>query len=83
VNLQVLDETLRRLGIPMTLVSLGHHADPAWCVVRNGGQWDVYWCSQAIQHSRAALPDESTACYYLLGKLVGDQVLAGEFELPG
>ncbi len=83
MNLHVLDETLRRLGIPPTLVSLGHHADPAWCMVRNGAHWEVYWCSNAVRHSRVELPDESTACYFLLGKLVGDQVLADEFELPG
>lgn len=83
MNLHVMDETLRRLGIPTTLVSLGHHADPAWCVVPSGDRWEVYWCSQAAKHSHAELPDESTACYFLLGKLVHDQVLAGEFELPG
>lgn len=83
MNLHVLDETLRRLGIPMTLVSLGQCVDSAWCVVPAGGHWEVYWCNRAIKHSYIELEDESTACYFLLGKLVYDQVLAGEFELPG
>lgn len=83
MNLHVLDETLRRLGIPTTLVSLGYHVDSTWCVVPTGGHWEVYWCSQAVKHSYAELADEPTACYFLLGKLVYDQVLAGEFELLG
>ncbi len=83
MNLHVLDETLRRIGIPMTLLSLGHHVDSAWCVVPDGERWEVYWSSKGAKHSHAELVDESTACYFLLGKLVYDQVLAGEFELPG
>lgn len=83
MNLHVLDETLQRLGIPPTLVSLGHRVDSAWCVVPTDDHWEVYWCNQTVKHSYVELADESTACYFLLGKLVYDQVLAGEFELLG
>ncbi|MQA13297.1 MAG: hypothetical protein GEV09_03745 [Pseudonocardiaceae bacterium] len=84
MNLHVLDETLRRLGIPTTLVSLGSGVDSAWCVVpADSGSWEVYWLSQGTTYSHVVLDDEPTACYCLLGKLVYDQVLAGEFELPG
>lgn len=84
MNLHVLDLTLQRLGLPTALVSLGRRADSAWCVIPiDGDRWEVYWSNQGVKYSPVSLQDESTACYYLLGKLVHDQVLAGQFELPG
>lgn len=84
MNLRILDITLQRLGLPMSLVSLGRAAQSAWCVVPAGeGRWEVYWDGAGFKHSLTVLDDEATACYFLLGKLVHDQVLAGQFELPG
>ncbi len=84
VNLRILDVTLQRLGIPMWLVSLGSTADSAWCIVPAAdGRWEVFWHGAGVKHSLTLLDTEATACYVLLGKLVHDQVLAGQFELPG
>lgn len=84
MNLHGLDQTLRRLGLPTALVSLGREIDSAWCVVGTGeNRWEVYWNHAGAKHSHTVLDSESTACYFLLGKLVHDQALAGEFELPG
>lgn len=84
MNLHTLDLTMQRLGLPTALVSLGRHAEPAWCIVpAREGRWDVYWADQGVKYSPVTVPDEPCACYYLLGKLVHDQVLAGRFELPG
>ncbi len=82
MNLQVLDETLRALGIPASLVSLGRSTESAWCVVPSRGGWEVYWNAGTVRHSYVRVDSEAIACYYLLGKLVYDQVLAGRFELP-
>lgn len=68
----------------MSLVSLGRAAESAWCVVPAAdGRWEVYWQGVGTRHSFTVLADEATACYFLLGKLTHDQVLAGQFELPG
>lgn len=84
MNLHTLELILRQLELPIALVSLGRRAEPAWCIAPTcDGRWEVYWADQGEQYSAATLPDESSACYYLLGKLVHDQVLAGQFELPG
>lgn len=83
MNLQVLDETLRALGIPTSLVSLGRPAESAWCVVPSRGGWEVYWNAGTVRHSYMRLESEALACYYLLGKLVYDQLLAGRFDFPG
>lgn len=83
MDLNVLDTTLRHLGIPMSLISLGRATDQTWCVVPTAGGWETYWAAGEVHHARVVLPDESAACYHLLGRLVHDQMLAGEFELPG
>jgi hypothetical protein len=85
LNLQVLRKALGRVGIPETLVSLGERRDQAWCLVPSsaGDGWEVYWRSGRDKHARVVLESESSACFYLLGKLVYDQMLAGEFEFPG
>ena len=83
MNLQVLDETLRTLGIPASLVSLGRPAESAWCVVPSRGSREVYWNAGTVRHSHVWLDSEDVACYYLLGRLVYDQVLAGRFDFPG
>ncbi len=82
MNLQVLDETLAALGIPTSLVSLGRPAESAWCVVPSSSGWEVYWNAPTRQHSYVRLESEALACYYLPGKLVYDQLLAGRFEFP-
>lgn len=83
VNLQILDETLRALDIPASLVSLGRPAESAWCVVPSPDGWEVYWNAGGVRHSYVRLNSEAVACYCLLGKLVYDQLLAGKFDFPG
>ncbi len=83
MNLQNLDETLRALGISASLISLGRPAESAWCVVPSPSGWEVYWNAGSVRHSYVRLESEAVACYYLLGRLVYDQLLAERFDFPG
>ncbi len=52
-------------------------------MVPSRGGWEVYWNAGGVRHSYVQLESEALACYYLLGRLVYDQLLAGRFDFPG
>jgi hypothetical protein len=83
VNLAELAGALDRIGIRREVVVLGNSAEYAWCVEQaDDGAWEVFWMERGNKNNLVRLPDEDTACLYLLGRLTYSQLLAGAIHGP-
>ncbi|WP_156754614.1 hypothetical protein [Actinokineospora pegani] len=83
MNLQALGTALDSIGIEPRVVALGSRDEQCWCVhaAGDGAGWVVYWMERGQRNHLVALPDESSACEYLLGKLAYSQLIAGRLGL--
>lgn len=78
MNLQSLGTALDRLGIEPRGVALGARDEQCWCILPDAeGVWEVYWMERGQKNHLVRLPNESSACELLLGKLAFGELIGG------
>ena len=53
--------------------SLDGHRDQAWCLVREGDWYEVYWADGELKEKRERFADVRNAVTYLIGQLIENQ----------
>ncbi|OLR90976.1 hypothetical protein [Actinokineospora bangkokensis] len=78
MNLRALGTALDDIGLEPGVVALGGRDEQCWCIHGTpAGVWQVYWMERGQKNHLVELPDESSACELLLGKLTYSQLIAG------
>ncbi|SDC22740.1 hypothetical protein [Actinokineospora iranica] len=63
-------DTIARCQTSPRFYSLGEHKNPAWCLVRDGDWYSVYWAdAEGLVYSRMRFGDVRNAAAYLIGQL--------------
>lgn len=71
---------ITRLQTSPRFYSLDGHREQAWCLVRDGDWYEVYWADEGFKEKRERFADVRNAVAYLAGQLVLNQEALG-FEL--
>lgn len=71
MNIEELKSVLIEKGVPhdMYSISIGGFPNEAFCLVENGGKWEVYYSERGKKRGDKFFSLESDACEYLLKKL--------------
>lgn len=65
-------------GISSDEYALDALVDDRWCLVRTPEQgWEVFFFERGCKGSHEVFTTESSACYYLYGRLVEHRVMSG------
>ncbi|MET8757616.1 SseB family protein [Lentzea sp. NPDC004782] len=73
-------EVIVRVQTSPRFYSLEGHRDQAWCLVRDGDWYEVYWAEGELKEKHERFADVRNAVTYLIGQLIENQD-ALRFEL--
>lgn len=73
-------QVITRVQTSPRFYSLEGHRDQAWCLVRDGDWYEVYWAEGELKEKHERFADVRNAVTYLIGQLVENQD-ALQFEI--
>ncbi|GAB2834291.1 SseB family protein [Lentzea nigeriaca] len=66
-------DVIRRIQTSPRFFSLEGHRDQAWCLVRDGDWYEVYWAEGELKEKHERFADVRNAVTYLIGQLIENQ----------
>lgn len=75
MRVEELRQSLEKINIPTSAYSIGSDRDESYCVVLDGGRWQVFYSERGNRVGERTHTSEEDAANDLLTRLLGDRIV--------